>query len=656
MCAQAPNAPAGATCRAGNLCSSPMRRAIVIALLLAVLGAAAWTVLRWERAPFGMPPADPWQAVPPGAAAIIEARDAPLAWDRFIHASLLWRRWEGLPGPARLARLMARAQRLQDADARLRDDLRGTLLIAVARAGSAGAQPIAIGTCASCAHDGPMGAFLGLRPDRWPSLAEAGAVACDADTALAGWHAACRRGLWMLSPSAFLIDEALLQLDGGEPITSDPLLAQARATLAPDADARVAIRTERLVNLLSDAWEPAALERLGIPSGWLALDARAQADALLLGGLLAPDGDHALVRSLLAQGEGEWDIARALPAGVAAFESRAVQRADAALEQASALDARARATEACADWMHGPVGTARGLQPDRTWLVATTSDPEHAAAALQEPCAERPCDTLNHRGIRITRQPAARAHELLLGRAARLPQQPWWALLGDHAVMSDDPAAVRASIDAWLDGGSLAEDPAARAMLRRLSSRSGLTWWCDLARGAELLLNGLRSGRTAQAEQWLDVLRRHAGIGLQCAPAPNGWLHTSIALLAEGAGPSATSDGKAAALWSFAPDAPLRGLPWAVVNHTNGTRELLVQDGLNRIHLIGASGKALWTRALDGPIAGAVHQVDRFRNGKLQLLLATATTLHLIDRNGKDVGAPRQLPDRLAAPIAVIDM
>jgi len=93
-----------------------------------------------------------------------------------------------------------------------------------------------------------------------------------------------------------------------------------------------------------------------------------------------------------------------------------------------------------------------------------------------------------------------------------------------------------------------------------------------------------------------------------------------------------------------------------VRNHTNNTREVLVQDVQHRLHLLASTGKVLWTRQLDGPILGAVRQVDRFRNDKLQLLLNTASTVFLIDRNGKDIGGfPLTIPSGAAAPLAVFD-
>jgi hypothetical protein len=108
--------------------------------------------------------------------------------------------------------------------------------------------------------------------------------------------------------------------------------------------------------------------------------------------------------------------------------------------------------------------------------------------------------------------------------------------------------------------------------------------------------------------------------------------------------------------WSTAVPTGVTRKPDILRNHTNGTREVLVQDGAHRIHLLGSTGKELWGYALDGPIMGEVHQVDRYRNGKLQLVLNTAGRVYLIDRNGKDVGGfPVRLPSAATAPIAVFD-
>ncbi|MBK9176998.1 MAG: hypothetical protein IPM46_11840 [Flavobacteriales bacterium] len=156
---------------------------------------------------------------------------------------------------------------------------------------------------------------------------------------------------------------------------------------------------------------------------------------------------------------------------------------------------------------------------------------------------------------------------------------------------------------------------------------------------------------------WRSLLRQHGGLSLQVSPASNGMVHVALGLQhapLEGTGAQMASDQRV--LWECPLNALVLRKPDLVINHTNQTREVLVQDTSHRIHLISATGKLLWSRQLDGPILGRVHQVDRFKNGKLQLLFNSARSFYLIDRNGKDLGGfPVGFPAQATAPLAVFD-
>ena len=81
----------------------------------------------------------------------------------------------------------------------------------------------------------------------------------------------------------------------------------------------------------------------------------------------------------------------------------------------------------------------------------------------------------------------------------------------------------------------------------------------------------------------------------------------------------------------------LATLPQFVTNHSNGRKEIVVQDQENILYLISNSGKILWKKQLDGLIQGKVQQVDLFKNGKLQLAFTTNNEFLILDRNGKEV-------------------
>ena len=631
-----------------------MRRILIIIVLLAAAGATAWVLLRWEN-PMS-PASDPWKAVPAEAAVVIEVPDALGTWDRFIHTSLLWPDWEHRAGARQLALAMEHAARTLEGDPAIRSAMGSSAVIAaLLRSGSGVADPVFLGSDGGMEKD-KLAALLGVAAGQAAGFAEGRVVACANDSAWGGISACLRDGVWMLSPSRDAIDECLLQLERGTPVSADAGFAKARATLGNATEARVLVNAARLRGMLSLIWEPARIERLGIPDGWLAFDLATKPDAILLNGLLAHEGTDASIASIRTQGAGSWSIGRVLPADAVQCEVRYLSDPEAALAAREALDERARSTEIAAPWMRGAVGIARGSADGRRWFIAEAADPDRAMEELNAPCADADCDTLNHRGSRITRSPAAQPFELLLGRAAELPQQPWWTILGRQVVMSDDEEAVRSAVDAWNDGGSLAEQPRAKGWFKRMSDEAAFTWWCDPGRGGELFERGLSAACMPRFPEWLPLLQRFGALSVQVSPASGGMVHVAIG--AQGAPRDGAATAMAASstvLWQCPVGAPVTRRPDLVRNHTNNTLEALVQDSMHRIHLISAAGKLLWSRQLDGPILGGVHQVDRFKNGKLQLLLGTTRTLHLIDRNGKDVGVPFKLPDEAAAPPAVFD-
>src|SRR5690606_34962811 len=81
----------------------------------------------------------------------------------------------------------------------------------------------------------------------------------------------------------------------------------------------------------------------------------------------------------------------------------------------------------------------------------------------------------------------------------------------------------------------------------------------------------------------------------------------------------------------------LTGKPYVVTSHVDKSSEVLLQDSLNQIHLVSATGKVLWSMSLNGPIVREVFQVDYYKNGKLQYFFVAGDKLHIIDRLGNYV-------------------
>ncbi len=628
-----------------------MRRLLSYLLIAAVLGAAAYTLWTWNTA--AAPHTDPWSAVPQQSAIVIEVPEAWSTWDRITHTTQLWATFSKLPGAASSGNLLGSLAARMENDAALRSAIQNnTVLIALLRSGGERIGTLFIGerTEGGSLADKAFAEVLGANGNTMELLARGEVVQVTPDTALPALSLCMPPGLWLLASDPGVMDEALLNIKSGVSIASDPLLVKARSTFGAGMDANVLLHTGRFQSLLNSWWKPDALKNVDLPIGWAALDLRVLPDALLMSGLLVPDSGTTVLQALAEQGSGKSSAMRALPARVALTNTLHISDASAWLAyQKKSDDARAGTLF---EWVKGSVGIAvspaTGNSIEEAWAYFETEDPDAAAQALGASC-NNGCDTMNYRGVRLSRLPFAGAHERLLGPRFERFEKPWWIVLGELVMFSDDARSLMSSIDVWNDGGSLAEDKRAAAWNSRMSSEASATLWYDVARVWPYLAPGLRKQQPGSIAD--SIAADLGGFTLQISPGQRGFHHITIGLQhAPHAQPVS------ALAWSTAVGANVQRAPDLLRNHVNNTREVLVQDTLNRLHLLASSGKILWTRQLDAPIMGPVTQVDRFRNGKLQMLFNTANALYLVDRNGKDVGGfPVKLKSPASAALSVFD-
>lgn len=636
-----------------------MRRLFLLVLLLSIGAASLWTLLHWNRTTAIA--SDPWIVIPDRSAVIVEVPDAWATWDRFTHTSQHWSSIEHIPSVAAMGRLMAQTTASAENDAALRSSLEGvTMLVSIMRTGSE--QVDGLFACAPHALDGvPLRTFaelLKVDESALHTLKEGGTVQCRPDSSLPALSIGLQHGIWLVATSPTMMEEALLQMKNGRSIANSVDLKEAMGTLGGGADAHVLVHLERAKALLHTWWEPQVIDALDLPGGWLALDLRARPDAFLLSGLMLPDTAHTSLATITDQGTGRNDLSRYLPIEVAAWDVRQVSDGERFLRDLGVANDSTITTwgPSLFNWVQGSIGLAHAsdttLGTDRIWALFQTNDPEGAATAIRRSCPDgTTCDTLSHRGTRMTMLPVPNAYARLLGTAYSAFQHPWWSILGDVVVFAPTPEALRIAIDAWNDGRTLAEDGRTNAWTERIASTAGRTMRWDVARYWPRLGSGMKHGAVVNYNSEKELWQRLGGLAVQLSPAQHGWIHLSIGLEH-----APVEQGSSDVHWSTALPPGITRKPDIVRNHTNNTREVLVQDGEHHIHLLGSTGKLLWNHALDGPIMGQVHQVDRFKNGKLQLLFNTADRIHLIDRNGKDVGGfPIALPEKATAPIAVFD-
>ncbi len=99
--------------------------------------------------------------------------------------------------------------------------------------------------------------------------------------------------------------------------------------------------------------------------------------------------------------------------------------------------------------------------------------------------------------------------------------------------------------------------------------------------------------------------------------------------------------------WESVLDTNVWNKPAFVKNHHTGENEIVVQDLDNNVYLINPSGRTLWKKQINGKIISEIYQIDFYKNGNLQMLFSTKNHIHLLDRNGNYV---ERYPVKLRSP------
>lgn len=625
------------------------RRIPVILLLLAILGYTGWTLYRWngplERG------ADPWKALPAQAAVVIEV-PAPLAsWDRWTHTAQLWDALGQAGSATMVDALVERIASLSEEHPELvkRIDL-ATVLVAVQGNAERTSSILIVPLQRDMPGVDVLGKSLGLdlspKSQAWNGVA----LPMTTDAPWSGLRFAWKDGLALIGGDAGMIEDALLSIANDAPPTDSTFL-RARRTFGAGTDGHVLLHIDRARRMLGRWLTNSTVDGLAWPKGWAALDLRVRPEAVLLGGLVFTDTPDSALIARTSPPPGRSGVMRVLPTSVTVCQS---QQVDDALQY---LARRGPVNDSLAAaaflWCHGVFALASA--PDssatgrRTWGVFQTEDPSAPYEAISALCPPGGCDTADHRGVKLVRMPYVGVLGTVLGPAFEVLERPWYAVLGDRAVCSDRLDALKEAIDANLDGRTLATEERNADFLQQFATDATFTFWADAGQARSTLRPELRpeAGSTLN-DRLLGGLGRFL---LQLGSPVNGAYPIALCMQHGSTVPQAVGT-----LWTTNVGRPIERGPFIVRNHVNNTREVVVQDNAHTIYLLGSTGSVLWKRTVEGPIIGEVHQVDKFKNGKLQLLFNTADRIHLIDRNGKDVGGfPVQLPEAASAPLNVFD-
>ncbi|TXK37577.1 hypothetical protein FVR03_15165 [Pontibacter qinzhouensis] len=81
----------------------------------------------------------------------------------------------------------------------------------------------------------------------------------------------------------------------------------------------------------------------------------------------------------------------------------------------------------------------------------------------------------------------------------------------------------------------------------------------------------------------------------------------------------------------------LASMPYPVQSVSDRSREILVLDSANMLHLVSATGDKTWSDSLGSDIRGGVRQIEIGEDKKLHYVFATASRIHALNGQGKQL-------------------
>ena len=226
---------------------------------------------------------------------------------------------------------------------------------------------------------------------------------------------------------------------------------------------------------------------------------------------------------------------------------------------------------------------------------------------------------------------------------------PYYTVINDVVVLSDDMKIIKDVISDHLDGRSLSNYNHFKNVKSDLSAKSNILFYFKNPDFAETLINVFPDLKKVISSNIKELDKYKSG-AVQFS-YDGGIAFTNI-LLKE----SVEEENEVKPLWELDFDAELYQEINTLYNHKTKNKELAVQDKNNVLYLISSSGEIFWKKELDSKILGDIKQVDLYKNRKFQMVFNTEKYLYLLDRNGNKItNYPKKLRWRATAGVGVFD-
>jgi hypothetical protein len=217
----------------------------------------------------------------------------------------------------------------------------------------------------------------------------------------------------------------------------------------------------------------------------------------------------------------------------------------------------------------------------------------------------------------------------LFGKAFQPFKQHWYTAINNYIVMAETPEVLRSIINFNESNRTLKMDRYYNKFAENLSAKANFFIYSAVARSQKIYAQQLDKKLSAKVNEQTALFRKFQSLAIQFTSSGDLFYNNLCLKYNPVYKPEFNT------LWETAIDTNFIMSPQLVLNTSDSSDAIFIQDELFNVYLYDNKGKELWKQQVDDKIIGAVHQIHSNKNGQYRLVFNTAKHLYMINEEGK---------------------
>lgn len=464
---------------------------------------------------------------------------------------------------------------------------------------------------------------------------------------------AMENGIFIYSTSAVLVENAILQLKKGNPVTENAAFNDVYDKMNTTKGYSFYVNVPQLADyfsMFSTNEKFPAIMKMKTFASWIGVQPEIGPNGITLNGYASASGGEQEFTLAKYHGQYAAEMHEAVPANtVALYRINAEQIAENIAAGLKDEKLNREFFDYWSPWLSENIliGVSESLDEHvdrRTYLILPAKDKKLAESKLKYAVVQ---DTLQYRGHQLMELNCYAIAGKLSGM--QMPEYCYGTWVNQSLVITFDKLQIANMIDAIENGNTLDKDADYANFKKHVSTTFNNAIYVDLSKSTQIVKSFVSDKHIDSVEQNFSLLQLFSQMEFQFTENKDMYLVNGFVTF------QSNPTRKGGTLWKIEVDQPIACGPFAVKNHNNGQQNIVVQDTTNMLYMISANGDVVWKRQLQDKIISTIHEVDFYGNNKTQLLFNTSSGIYLFDINGEPVeGFPISLTTKIINPIALV--